>query len=312
MTVSRRGCLQGAAAAGLALTLRPGQALAQDGETRPLLSRPIPSSGERLPVIGLGTNSYGVQSEEEIAPLREVIRLLVENGAGLIDTSRVYGRGRSEEVIGRIIGDLDVRDRVFITSKVRAESGSEARAELEASFTALGLDHVPAMLVQSLMGTEFVLPALREWKQAGRIRYLGGSTSSAEQYGEVERLILEEDLDIIQIDYSVVNRGAADRILPLAQDHGVAILINRPLGGRDGNVLPRLAGRPLPDFADAIGASNWAQVCLKYILANPAVTAVIPGVTNPRHIVDNLGAGRGPLPDADILARMERIFDELA
>lgn len=312
MPLSRRRYLQFKLAIGLAAAAQPGLARALDAASTPLITRPIPSSGERLPVVGLGTNNYGVQSEEEIAPLREVIRLLVENGSGLIDTSRVYGRGRSEEVIGGILSDLNIRDHVFITSKVRAESREQAEAELQASFSALRQDHVPAMLVQSLGGTEFVLPVLREWKQAGRIRHLGGSTSSDAQYGEVERLIREENLDIIQIDYSVVNRSAADRILPLARDHGVAIQINRPLGGRDGNVLPRLAGRPLPDFAEAIGADSWAQICLKYILANPAVTAVVPGVTNPRHIVDNLAAGRGELPDADILTRIEAIFDELS
>ncbi len=310
MTLSRRNFLGAYLGAGVALAVQPGWLFAQTPGAQPLITRPIPKTGELLPVVGLGTNRYGVQTEAEIAPLREVIRLLVENGASLIDTSRVYGRGQSEKVIGQIIEGLGVRDRVFITSKVRATSREQALSELEASFASLGVDHVQAMLVQSLGGTEFVLPVLREWKQAKRIKYIGGSTSDARQYPEVERLLMNEDLDIIQIDYSVVNRGAAVRILPLAQERGVAIQINRPLSGRDGNVIPKVASRPLPDFAKDIGATSWAQICLKYNLSHPAVTAVIPGVTNPRHIVDNLGAGRGPLPDADIRRRIERIFDE--
>jgi len=301
-----------ATASAAALTPSPGRGQAATSGASALITRAIPKTGEHLPVIGLGTNNFGAQGEEQIAPRREVIRRLVASGATVIDTSRVYGRGRSEEVIGQIIGELGIRQQVFITTKALAENRQVAAAELETSMRALGVGHVPAILVQSLRRPDVMLPVLREWKQAGRIRYLGGSSSDESEYALAERLIREESLDIIQIDYSVVNRRPGESILPLARDMGVAVQVNEPFGGRKGNVLPRLAGRPLPGFAAEIGATSWAQLALKYILANPVVTVVVPGTTNPRHVDDNLAAGRGVLPDADMRRRIEQLFDEAA
>ena len=281
--------------------------------TGPLITRPIPKTGERLPVVGLGTNRFGVEGEDEIAPLREVIRLMVENGASVIDTARVYGRGRAEEVIGQIIDELDVQDRVFIATKVGTPaSREEAIGLLEESLRALGVARVPAIRAHSVNGAEILFPILREWKESGRIRYFGVTTVNDRQYPEIERLIRQEAVDIVEIDYSVVDRSAADRLLPLAQDHGVAIMNATPFGGRARNVLPRVLDRPLPDFASEIGATSWAQLCLKYNLSHPAVTVAIPGTTNPRHVLDNLGAARGELPDADLRRRIERFFDELS
>jgi aryl-alcohol dehydrogenase-like predicted oxidoreductase len=298
--------------AGLAFGRRP----APYGETliraQDLTTRPIPKTGEQLPVVGLGTNQWGVQSEEEIAPLREIIRLMTDNGARVIDTARVYGRGRAEEVVGQVVRELDVRDDVFIATKVRTpESREEGIASLEACLNALGVDRVSAMRAHSISGAEILFPILREWKEAGRIRYFGDTTMSSEEYPELERQIRDENMDIIEIDYSVLDRAAADRILPLAQDRGVAVMIARPFGGRSGSIFSHVAGRPLPDFASEIGASSWAQLCLKYILANPAATVVIPGTDDPEHIVDNMGAARGEFPDADLCRRIEQIFDDL-
>lgn len=177
--------------------------------------------------------------------------------------------------------------------------------------TALRVERVSAMRVHFLDGVEILLPILREWKEAGRIRYLGVTTMSAEQYPELERLIREENLDMIEIDYSVLDRAAAERILPLAADHGVAVVVARPFAGRRGGVFSLVGDRPLPDFAGEIGATSWAQLCLKYGLSHPAVTVVIPGTDDPEHMVDNMGAGRGDLPDADLRRRIEQIFDEL-
>ncbi len=228
------------------------------------------------------------------------------------DTARIYGRGRAEEVIGQILRELDARDDVFIATKVPTpETREQAVASLEACMTALGVEHVSAMRVHFLDGVEILLPILREWKEAGRVRYLGVTTMSAEQYPELERLIREENLDMIEIDYSVLDRAAAERILPLAAGHGVAVVVARPFAGRRGGVFSFVAGRPLPDFASEIGATSWAQLCLKYTLSNPAVTVVIPGTDDPEHMVDNMGAGRGELPDADLRRRIEQIFDEL-
>ena len=276
------------------------------------MTRPIPKTGEQLPIVGVGTNQWGAQGEEEIAPLREILRSMVDNGASLIDTARGYGRGRAEEVIGQIIRELDVRDDVFIATKVGTpDSREEAITSLEACMTALGLERVSAMRAHQLSGAEILFPILRDWKEAGRIKYFGSTTMSSQEYPELERQIREENMDIIEIDYSVLDRAAAETILPLAQDSGVAVIVARPFGGSRGSIFQHVGGQPLPDFAGEIGATSWAQLCLKYNLANPAVTAVIPGTDSPEHMVDNMGAGQGELPDADLCRRIEQIFDEL-
>ena len=201
---------------------------------------------------------------------------------------------------------------MFIATKVATpESRREAITSLEACLTALGVDRVSAMRAHFISGAEILFPILQEWKETGRIRYFGVTTMSSAEYPELERLMREDGVDIIEIDYSVLDRAAAERILPLAQDLGVAVIVARPFGGSRGGIFPLVADRPLPDFASEIGATTWAQLCLKYNLANPAVTAVIPGTDDPAHMVDNMGAARGELPDANLLQRIEQIFDEL-
>ena len=313
-STTRRDAIKLGLLAGAGLAVGRGAPLFGEVPTRAqeLMTRPIPGTGERLPVVGVGTNQWGARSEEEIAPLREIIRLMNEDGARFIDTARIYGRGRAEEVIAQILRELDARDDVFIATKVPTpDTREQAVASLEACMTALGVEHVSAMRVHFLDGVEILLPILREWKEAGRVRYLGVTTMSAEQYPELERLIREENLDMIEIDYSVLDRAAAERILPLAADHGVAVVVARPFAGRRGGVFSFVGGRPLPDFASEIGVTSWAQLCLKYNISNPAVTVVIPGTDDPEHMVDNMGAGRGELPDADLRRRIEQIFDEL-
>jgi aryl-alcohol dehydrogenase-like predicted oxidoreductase len=300
------------AGAGLAMGRVPAAHAAPSIDTAQIMTRPIPKTGEMLPVVGIGTNNFGAQSEEEIAPRRETLRALIANGGSVIDTARGYGRGRAEEVIGQIVRELNARDRVFIATKIGTPpSREEGIQQLEACLRALGVDRVSALRAHAVNGGPLLFPILREWKAAGRTKYFGVTTVSDSQYPELEKQIREENLDIIEIDYSVVNRNAAERILPLAKDNGVAVMTAVPFGGRRGSVLPGLADKPLPAFAGEMGVTSWAQLCLKYILANPAVTVAIPGTTNARHIVDNLGAGRGELPDANMLRRIEQIFDAL-
>lgn len=313
-STTRRDAIKLGLLAGAGLAVGRGTPLFGEvpSHAQELITRAIPRTGERLPVVGVGTNQWGAETEAEVAPLREIVRLMTEGGARFIDTARIYGRGRAEEVIGQILRELDARDDVFIATKVPTpETREEAVASLEACMTALGVEQVSAMRVHFLDGVEILLPILREWKEAGRVQYLGVTTMSAEQYPGLERLIREEDLDIIEIDYSVLDRAAAERILPLAADHGVAVVVARPFAGRRGGVFSLVGGRPLPDFAAEIGATSWAQLCLKYNLANPAVTVVIPGTDDPEHMIDNLGAGRGELPDAELRGRIEEVFDEL-
>lgn len=312
---TRREAIKLSLLAGSGFALGRGTPLFGDVVTlrQEMMTRPIPGTGERIPVVGVGTNQWGAQTEQEIAPLREIVRLMGEQGAAFIDTARIYGRGRAEEVIGQILRELDARDDVFIATKVPTPDNREdAVASLEACMSALAIERVAAMRVHFLDGVEILLPLLREWKEAGRIRYLGVTTMSAEQYPELERLIRDGNLDMIEIDYSVLDRAAAERILPAAADHGVAVVVARPFAGSRGGVFSLVGDRPLPDFATEIGASSWAQLCLKYDLSNPAVTVVIPGTDNPEHMIDNLGAGRGELPDADLRRRIEQIFDDVA
>lgn len=281
--------------------------LATSGSMR---MRAIPKSGEEISVIGVGTNNFGVQGADEMAPIREVLRLMAENGANVIDTARVYGGGRAEEVISELLDDLALRDQMFIATKVpNPDSPEHALEMLEACMTALSVDQVGAMRAHNIAGTPILFPILREWKEAGRIRHLGVTTVNSDHYPEIERQIIEENIDMIEINYSVADRTAAERLLPVAQDNGVAVLVAVPFGGRNGNILPRVANQPLPDFASEISATSWAQLCLKYNLANPAVTSVTPGTTNPTHIIDNLAAGFGELPDADMCRRIEQIID---
>jgi len=275
-------------------------------------TRPIPKTGEQVSVIGIGTNQWGAQTEEQIAPLRDILRIMAENGANLVDTARVYGRGRAEEVIGQIVDELKIGGEMFIATKAPTPQSREAGVELlEASMTALNMEHVPVFWAHQLGGAEILFPILREWKEGGRIKYFGSTTMAAGEYPELERQIREENMDIIQIDYSVLDRAAADRILPLAKDSGVAVIVARPFGGGRGSVFSHVGSQPLPDFASEFGATTWAQLSLKYILANPAVTAAIPGTDKPDHAVDNMGAGQGELPDADLCRRIEKIFDDL-
>ncbi len=313
-STTRRDAIKLGLLAGAGLAVGRGAPLFGEVPNRAqeLITRPIPGTGERLPVVGVGTNQWGAQSEESIAPLREIVRLMSEGGARFIDTARIYGRGRAEEVIGQILRELDARDDVFIATKVPSpDTREEAVASLEGCMTALGVERVSAMRVHFLDGVEILMPILREWKEAGRARYIGVTTMSAEDYPELERLIRDENLDTIEIDYSVLDRAAAARILPLAADHGLSVVVARPFAGRRGGVFSLVGDRPLPDFASEIGATSWAQLTLKYIIANPAVTVVIPGTDDPEHMVDNMGAGRGELPDADMRRRIEQIFDGL-
>jgi len=302
-----------ATAAGLGISsMLPGLAMADTHADLPLITKPIPSSGEQIPVIGLGTNAYSVNTAEEMAPLREVIELMPQLGGTVIDTARVYGR--AEEVIGEIVEDLGNRDQLFIASKtpIRGPLG-DPEEELLTSFRQLRIETLDLMLIHNLHGLDELMPAYMRFREDGRLRYIGMSTSSESQYAEQMAAMRRYPLDFIQVDYSIDNRNAANEILPLAQELGIAVMINVPFGGRRnaGDTFRRLADVPLPDWAAEIDAHSWAQVLLKYVVSHPAVTVAIPGTTQARHLRDNQGAGRGRLPDADIRRRIEQLWDSL-
>jgi len=264
-------------------------------------------------VIGLGTNNYSVTSAEDLASRREVLQRMSDLGGKVIDTAPAYGR--SEVVVGELLADLGNRDRYFLATKVTAPDGdlTQGRALLEESFRRLRTPRIDLMQVHNLDGVDVLMPALREARDAKRIRYIGVTTSRAEQYPQMLSAMRRHALDFIQVDYSIDNRAAADEVLPLAQERGIAVLINMPFGGRrSGNLFPRLAGREVPQWAVEAGAASWAQFLLRYVVSHPAVTCAIPGTHRVTHLEDNMRAGRSELPDRAMRTRMEQYWAGVA
>ncbi len=313
LNLSRREALKLASMAGTGIAVAGwlgGDAL--DAQGAPAL-KAIPKGGEKLPVIGLGTNTYGVKTPEEMAPLREVLRAMPGAGGTLIDTAPGYGR--SEIVIGELLAELGNRDRFFLATKVTAPKGDLAagKAMLEESFRRLKTDHIELMQVHSLAGTDVLMPTLVEMKQQKRIKYIGVTTSDDRQYPELIAQMRRHAgaLDFIQVDYSLDNRDAAKEILPLAQELKLGVLTNIPLGGRRGSLFRRVQGQALPAWAKAFDATSWSHVFLKYVVSHPAVTAAIPGTTKVENMKDNQGAGKGRLPTAAQRAEIEKFWDAL-
>mgnify|MGYP001821491505 FL=1 len=306
INLSRRRFTQ-AGLAGLALgTLGSTSVLAQK---RQLLRGPIPSSGELLPIIGIGTNRFGVgESEAQRAPLRDVLKQFHALGGSVVDTAPMYRS--SESVLGDLIAELDIRDDLFIATKTDRDDGSAATAaQMSASMKKLRTDKIDLMQVHNLLGWRDALPVMREWQQEGRIRYIGITTSRSSQYQEFEKIMQAEDLDFIQVNYSLEQREAAKRLLPLAADRGMAVMINRAFGG--GRIFRAVGEKPLPDWAKDFGCASWAQFLLKYAIGHPAATLSIPGMTKLRHVDDNFGAADGRLPTAAERKRQEVLFDSL-
>ena len=307
--LSRREAIRAGVLTGAASALAPWTTAAAQ-QPAPLLTRPIPSTGEKLPVIGLGANAYGVSAPDDIAARREVLQRMPELGATVVDTAANYGR--SEEVIGGVVRELGVRDRLFIATKFMEETAEAGRASVEASFRKLQTNRIDLMQAHNLRGVEPMMPILQELKAAKRIRYIGVTTSSVGQHAELAALMRKYRFDFVQVNYSIDDREAAAKILPLARDRGAAVLLNVPFGGRRGSLFPRVAGKPLPPLAAELGARTWAQFLLKYSLSHPAVTCAIPGMTQLRHLEDNIQAGRGKLADAAQRRKMETYWESLA
>lgn len=274
--------------------LLPGLAWAADSSG--LLRRKIPSTGEELPVIGLGTSRvFDIDLDQaSLDPLLEVVRVLADGGATLIDTAPSYGN--AELVTGALAAQDGLRARLFLASKV-SSSGREAGLEqIEASFKDLKTDKLDLIQVHNLQDTSTQLALLRELKAQGRIRYIGITHYIESAHDDLLRVLEKEKVDFVQLNYSVGARNAEKRLLPFCADHGIATLINRPF--QRGELFAKVKGKPLPGWAQELGAGSWAQLMLKFMLADPAVTAVIPATSKTRYMADNLMAGHGALPDA--------------
>lgn len=308
MNQDRREFLKAGLAAGAALLLPPRETL---GQSAPLLQKKIPSSGEMIPIIGLGTarRYEEVTTEAEKVPLRETILKFKEVGLRVIDSSPSYGT--AEAVVGEIVDGLKIRDSLFLATKVslREIGREQGIAQIEQSFKKLRTNKIDLIAVHNLRDTQVQLRTLREMKQAGRIRYVGITTSFDNQYGEFERTMKNETLDFIQVDYALDNRDAGDRIIPLAADRGMAVMINLPFGR--GRLFIAVQGKTLPEWAGEFDCASWAQFFLKYIVSHPAITCAVPGMAKAEYVTDNVGAARGRLPDAAMRRRMEQFIDGL-
>ena len=310
--MSRRDAARLFAQGGAALLLMRS-ALAAEEKQSPgklnLLQRAIPSSGEKLPVVGLGTwQAFDVgPGAAERQPLEEVLALFAKLGGRVVDSSPMYGR--AEQVIGDLAKKLNLHAPLFLATKVWTTGKEAGIASMEKSLAKLQAQKIELMQVHNLVDARTHLATLHQWKEQGRTRYLGITHYSSSAYAEVARLLRSEKLDFLQINYSLLEREAEKEILPLAQDRGVAVLVNRPFGG--GNLFSRVRAKPLPEWAGEFDCHSWAQFLLKWIIAHPAVTCAIPATSKARHLQDNMQGGVGRLPDAKTRHRMAELVSQL-
>lgn len=306
MAISRRQFIATSAAS---LLVGAGNLSAQNARTASMLTKQIPSTGEQLPVIGLGTlQAFDVAgSPEERAALGEVLTLLANRGGTLVDTSPRYGR--AEAVVGELCAELDLTDELFFATKVFSEGEQAGIDEMDASFERLRSPVVDLMQVHSMRDWEVHLPSIRKLKEEGRVRYTGITIHRDSGHELMMELMREQNLDFIQVNYNVAERAAAEEVLPLAQELGVAVMINVPFAKAE--LFKKTSGVALPDWAAEFDCDSWAQFFLKYVISHPAVTCVIPRTGNPQHMADNLKAGFGALPNQATRSRMEALVESL-
>jgi aryl-alcohol dehydrogenase-like predicted oxidoreductase len=313
--IARRDWLRLTAAGGAALSLNPR--LLHALQTRELITRAIPSTGEQLPIVGLGSSATfaSVARSEDVTALREVFSTMVENGGTVFDTAPGYGA--SEQVAGDIANELGIQSRIFWATKVnvagRGSGGSAdpaaARAQIETSFQRIKLPQVNLIQVHNLGDVPTQLGILKELKAEGRVKYIGVTSTSEQRYPDLMNVMRNEPIDFIGVDYAVDNREAENAVLPLAQERKIGVLVYVPFGRT--RLFQRVQGREVPEWASEFDAGSWAQFFIKYVAAHPAVTAVTPATSQARHMLDNLGGGMGRLPDEAMRRRMVELVDAL-
>ena len=276
---------------------------------RRILSRPIPASAELLPAVGLGTyQSFDVgASAAQREPLKEVLRLFVQHGGKLIDSSPMYGP--AESVAGDLCAELGLSGQLFMATKVWTSGREAGIRQMEESLRRMRVSRLDLMQIHNLLDWKTHLPTLKQWKSAGRIRYTGITHYHSGAYAEVERVMNTREFDFVQINYSIAEREAEQRILPLSRELGIAVIVNRPFA--QASLFSRVRGKELPEWASEFDCKSWAQFFLKYILGHPAVTSVIPATAKPQHLLDNMGAGMGKLPDESMRRKMATYIDRL-
>lgn len=314
--INRRQWLGLSLTAGAGLALKPSLLWAVRQQ---LITRAIPSTGEKLPIVGLGSSAtFGqVARGEDAETLREVLRTMIEAGGTVFDTAPSYGGGASEAAAGRLAKELGITDRMFWATKVNVASmqggGSAdpaaARQQLQTSLQRIGKRPVDLVQVHNLGDVRTQLGILQEMKQNGMVRYIGVTTTDQQQYDELQRIMRAEPLDFIGIDYAVDNRDVEQHILPLAQERGIAVMVYMPFGRT--RLWNRIGDRPLPEWAQEFDAHSWAQFMIKYVASHPAVTVVTPATSKAKNMADNMGAAVGRLPDAAMRRRMAQVVDGL-
>ena len=311
--VTRRDLLRYTGAAGTLLCAGPQLLAADSGE---MIRRAIPSSGEKIPMMGLGSSATfsRLAGSGDVSALREVFRTLTENGGTVFDTAPSYGD--SEEVAGEIVNDLAVEEKIFWATKVNVapRGGGKAdpdaaRAQIETSFKRIGTPTIDLIQVHNLADIPTQLAILKDLKEEGRVRYIGTTSTNADSYDHLVDVMREEPLDFIGVDYAVDNRESAKMILPLARERGIAVLVYVPFGRT--RLWNRVEGKELPEWAAEFDASSWAQFFLKFVAAHPAVTAITPATSKPHHMLDNIGGATGRLPDEAMQQRMIEFVDAL-
>ncbi|MBX7153094.1 aldo/keto reductase [bacterium] len=274
-----------------------------------MIQRLIPSTNEKLPVIGLGTwQTFDVgSSESERQPLKDVLTTMRSIGGRVIDSSPMYGN--SEEVVGDLTVMTGTAESFFYATKVWTSGKDEGKIQMMESMKKLRRSVIDLMQIHNVLDWKTHLPVLREWKDAGKIRYIGITHYTASAYSELEKILKSEPVDFVQFNYSLGERDAERSLLQTAQDRGVAVLINRPFAG--GSLFQAAKNKPLPQWASELGITSWGQYFLKYIISHPAVTCAIAGTSKPQHLKDNMMAAFGKLPDQVVRKKMSEYFDSL-
>jgi aryl-alcohol dehydrogenase-like predicted oxidoreductase len=281
-----------------------------------MIRRAIPSSGEKIPMMGLGSSATfsRLAGSGDVSVLREVLRTLTEHGGTVFDTAPGYGD--AEEVAGEIVNDLAVEEKIFWATKVNVASRGggkadpdAARTQIETSFKRIGTPTIDLIQVHNLADIPTQFAILKDLKEEGRVRYIGTTSTDADSYDYLVEVMREEPLDFIGVDYAVDNRESAKTILPLAQERGIAVLVYLPFGRT--RLWNRVEGKELPEWAAEFDASSWAQFFLKFVAAHPAVTAITPATSKPHHMLDNIGGATGRLPDEAMQRRMIEFVDAL-
>lgn len=295
--MNRRTCLQSLSAFGL-LPFTTGFADREES----IRKRPIPSSNEKLPVVGLGTwQTFDAgTNQEERAPLKEVLKNLVVKGGSVVDSSPMYGS--SEQVVGELSTELGFNQKLFIATKIWTNGESAGIRQMNNSMALLKRDKIDLMQIHNLVDWQTHINTLRNWKEQGKIRYLGITHYTESAFSSLEQILKTTQVDFLQINYSMLSRKAEERLFPLAQEKKVAVIINQPF--ESGELFSRIKGKTMPAWASEFDCKTWGQFFLKFILANEAVTCVIPGTSKPHHMLDNLGAAFGRLPTPSHLRQM--------